>query len=38
METTAQVVLKYIVHWLVIYCKYMQNAQYTQFQDAQVVV
>jgi hypothetical protein len=30
--------IKYIVHWLVICCKYMQNAQYTQFQDAQAVV
>jgi len=30
--------IKYIVHCLVICCKYMQNAQHTQFQDAEVVV
>lgn len=29
-----QLSVKYIVHLFVICCKYMQNAQYTQFQDA----
>jgi len=30
-----QLSIKYSVHFFVLCCKYMQNAQYTQFKDWQ---